>query len=170
MLRVVGRPSGENLRLEVARTFGTRCAVAVCACIAAYFSWQLWRERSLYQLVVATLTALCAWLIHGESEEAVFDAGSDSVRLEKRVPFRRLLVLRLGPLSQLQAAWIEKEPTNAVFQRLMLEFESGHTFPLTDAYLDTRVGVMCAEGAGLKDALALIERRIVDKNSGNASD
>ncbi len=157
MLRVVGVASTERLHLEVARTFGTRCAVGVCACLALYFAWLLWLDRSLYHLTLTALMALCAWLVHGESEEAVLDRSKNLIWLEKRVPFRRLMVMRLGPLSELQSARIETEPTNKL-QRLVLGFESGHRFPLSDAYLDTRAGVACEEGAGLKDAKDLIER------------
>jgi hypothetical protein len=161
MLRVVGAATRERVRLEVARTFGTRCAVGACVCITLYFVWQLWRGGwSLYYLVLTVLMALCAWLIHGESEDAVLDRAKNAVYLEKRFPFRRLMVMRLGALSELQSVWIEKEPTNNVFQRLMLEFENGHKIPLSDAYLDTRPSVLCAEGAGLKEARDLIKRFI----------
>ncbi len=168
MLKLVeGR---HELRVELSRSFGTLSVVAVMTGLAMYFALQVtfeWSRSALYFGTLTCMCVLCAWFAWGESEVTVLDRKRNAVRLEKKLPLRSLVLMKLGPLQELMGATIETEPSSKVFQRLVLSFESGLRVPLTDAFLDVRPGVQCGEGAGLKEAKKAIKQFISKHDDGD---
>ena len=114
---------------------------------SAQYLWWSFNRESLIGCMVCVAIAVVSVL--GETESCTLDKRRDSVVLKRKLPFQPERQLVLPPLSDVVGLSVEKQVSNPRFQRLLLEYESGQSFAITESYLDATPGLFSS--ARLKD-------------------
>ena len=163
MSLVCRRKSGRVLELSVARSTGTYVISAACFVLSLYLLRETYRSYDSRAALVwsfsreALLGSLLSLFVgyfslRGEPEVCLIDKEAQTMQLQKYMPFRATRILVAPPLQLLAGVSIEGEPTKPRYKRIVFEFETGQTIPVTDSFFDTTAGVFSKAGAGLPEA------------------
>ena len=163
MSLVCRRLSGRVLEVSVARSTGTYVLSGACFLLSLYLLRETYRSYDPNAALVWSVSreALLGFLLslfvgyfslRGEPEVCLIDKEAQTVQLRKHMPFRATRILVAPSLQLLAGVSIESEPTKRRYKRIVFEFETGQTIPVTDSFLDTTAGVFSRAGAGLPEA------------------
>lgn len=146
--------TGDKLVVRLAPSAGSYGVCVFCSLMAAYllrltvlsydasaqYLWWSFNRESLLGCLVCVAIALVS--VMGEVECCVLDHKRDSVLLMRKLPFQSEQRYVLPPLHLVAGVTLETHEAKPHFERLVLEYKSGQSFPLTESYVDTRPGLL----------------------------
>lgn len=161
-----------KLVVYIERSYGV---LGMCACLLGLLGYESYfflnkaiaaGRMDLWSIATWFFTLVMLVLLWQTEETAYFDKNKSVIKLEKRyVPCQppkasvscssslplSFIKVYVWPLEECDDVNVELEPTDPNFQRLVLSFESGRRYPLTDNFFMTKGSVFGKNGAGVME-------------------